>query len=217
MNLIGAPDEWVDLIEPMVADILDIVISTWDEMPPPAPEAKEDPTTEELCRRLRQNRNMAELPFRIDIQMVELDPEADENQGRMDITFSPPVPREDIYFCLECKRLNVANDNGKVRTYASEYVTHGMLRFVRGQYAARVSHGAMLGYVLDGDVPKAIKNVSGIIKSRFKELGMEAPGKMLSSSVRPKQSNLKETYHARKHASDEFQMHHIFVAGSSTP
>ena len=214
MNLIGTPDEWINLIDTLVPDILDLVISTWEALPPPAPDAREDPTTEELCRCLRQNRNSCDLPFRIDIQMVELDPTAGEDQGRMDIAFSPPVPRENIYFCLECKRLNVVND-GRVRRYSSEYVTHGMLRFIRGQYAARVRHGGMLGYVLDGNVVQAIQNINGIIQSRFQELGMEPPGQMLPSSVRPDDSRLRETRHFRQHSSDSFRIHHIFAAGSS--
>lgn len=215
MNLIGAPDEWIDLIDTLVPDILDLVLSTWAAMPPPASDAREDPTTEDLCRRLRQNRNSSDLPFRIDIQMVELDQAAGEDQGRMDIAFSPRVPREDIYFCLECKRLNVIQKNGKPRSYASEYITHGMMRFVRGQYAKSVRHGGMLGYVLDGDISKAMKNVAANIKARFKDLGMEAPGKMQPSSVCPKQPNLKETHHTRQHSPDIFYIHHIFAAGSA--
>ena len=77
----------------------------------------------------------------------------------MDIVFSPLVPREDVYFCLECKRLNVIND-GQVRPYTSEYIIHGMLRFIRGQDAAQMRHGGMLGYVLDGNVEQAIENVT---------------------------------------------------------
>lgn len=215
MKLIGAPDEWIDLIDDMVPVILDLILTTWEAMPSPANDAREDPTTEKLYRRLCQNRTSSELLFRIDIQRVELDPVAGENQGRMDIAFSPLVPREDIYFCLECKRLNVVQSNGKIRSYASEYITHGMMRFVRGQYAKPVRHGGMLGYVLDGDVPKAIKNVASIIKSRFRELRMEAPGEMQPSSVRPRQPNLKETHHARKHSPDIFQIHHIFAAGTT--
>ncbi|MCH8156723.1 MAG: hypothetical protein IID18_03045 [Nitrospinae bacterium] len=214
MNLIGAPDEWIDLIDPLVPDILDLVISTWKAMPSPASDAFEDPITLDLCRRLRMNRSACELPFQIHIQMVELDQAAGDDQGRMDIAFLPLVPREDIYFCLECKRLNVVN-NGKVRPYTSEYITHGMLRFINGQYAARVRHGGMLGYVLDGNVAQAITNVSGLIKKRFQELKMESPGNMLQSSIYPGVSNLKETHHSRQYMPGKFQIHHIFAAGSS--
>jgi hypothetical protein len=213
MNVVGAPDEWIDLIDTLVPDILRLVISTWEAMPPPPSDAREDLTTEYFCRCLRQNRNSSELPFSIQIQMVELDPAAGTDQGRMDIAFLPLVPRENVYFCLECKRLNVVND-GQVRPYTSEYVAHGMLRFIRGQYAARVRHGGMLGYVLDGNVTLAIHNVSRVIRDRFRELGMEPPGDMLPSSVCSYDSRIKETHHSRNHTSEKFHIHHIFAAGS---
>jgi len=72
MTLIGAPDEWIGLIDDMVPEILDLVMKTWEAMPPPANDAREDPTTEGLCRRLCQNRTSSELPFQIRIQVVEL-------------------------------------------------------------------------------------------------------------------------------------------------
>ena len=130
MNLIGIPDSWLDLFNSLVPDILDLVTSTWQNMPILASDAREDPTTEELCRRLRQNRSASELPFRIDIQLVELDPAADADQGRMDIVFSPLIPSEEIYFCLECKRLNAVSGDQIYVLTPTEYVIHGMLRFV---------------------------------------------------------------------------------------
>jgi hypothetical protein len=213
MMLIGTPTEWVDLIDTLVPDILDLVISTWEEMPPPAPDALEDPTTEELCKCLRQNRNNSNLPFRIDIQMVELDPAAGQDQGRMDIAFSPMVPRENIYFCLECKRLNVIS-GGQFRTLATEYVTEGLIRFISEQYSSTVQHGGMLGYVLDGKVKQAIQKIIGAIQARHVELGMEPPGDVQLSSVRPSDTCVRETHHTRQHNNERFQVHHIFVAGA---
>jgi hypothetical protein len=212
MTLIGTPPpEWVNLIDTLVPDILGLVIATWKSMPPPASDAREDPTTEELCRYLRKNKDASNLPLRINIQVVELDPAPDQDLGRMDIVFSPMVPGESIYFCLECKRLNVVNGR-RVRSYATEYVLYGMMRFVRGQYSAAVRHGGMLGYVLNGNVSRAIKNVSGAIQTNHLNLGMEAPGEMRQSSILPSDSRIRETHHTRQHNSDLFQIHHIFVA-----
>ncbi len=33
MTLIGTPDEWIGLIDDMVPNILDLVLSAWEEMP----------------------------------------------------------------------------------------------------------------------------------------------------------------------------------------
>src|SRR5438093_1458157 len=98
MILVGTPSGWIDLIDTLVPDILDLIILTWGDMPSLPPDALENSTTEALCRLLRLNRNTSDLPFQIQIQMVELDPAADQDQGRMDITFCPLVPRENIYF-----------------------------------------------------------------------------------------------------------------------
>ncbi|MCI0629301.1 MAG: dockerin type I domain-containing protein [Phycisphaerales bacterium] len=168
----GSASEWSDLIDPMVPEILGLIIATWRGSASPATDAAEDDITIWLCRELRQNRTARESMFRIDTQFVEIDPAPGQKYGRLDLTFSPPIPRESIYFCLECKRLNVVKDGVK-RAHAAEYVMHGMLRFVTGQYSQAVRHGGMLGYVLDGQVADAIENVAANIRSKCSELGMD--------------------------------------------
>ncbi len=208
----GSSEQWVNFIETQVPDILSLVIETWEAMPPPAGNELEDPISETLCRSLRQSRNRCDLPFRIDTQLVELDPAAGQDQGRMDIVFSPSVPREDIYFCLECKRINVRGDNG-VRPFFVEYVRFGMLRFVRGQYANSVRHGGMLAFVLDGDVAGAISGVEINIRNLSLDLGMNNPGTFLASTVRPTDSRIRETRHRRIQQAQPFVIHHLFMAG----
>ena len=165
MTHFGSPEQWVDFIESQVPDIIGLVVETWESLPPPAGNELEDEVSESLCRSLRQSRNRCDLPFRIDTQLVELDPAAGQDQGRMDIVFSPAVPRENIYFCLECKRINVREaGTPKPRPYFAEYVQYGMFRFVRGQYANSVRYGGMLAFVLDGDVTDAVSGVECNIK-----------------------------------------------------
>ena len=213
MKSYGTPDAWLDLIASLVPDILRLVWSTWQAMPSLAPDALEDPTTEELCRRLRESRTAADLPFRVDIQMVELGASADAEQGRMDIVFSPLVPGEQVYFCLECKRLSVTK-GGTKRGLATEYVVHGMMRFMTGQYGSAVQDGGMLGYVLDGDVVAAMGRVSAAVGARWQELGMESPGIMLQSSVLSTVEGARESHHRRGETRDPFVIHHLFCVGA---
>ena len=213
MTHFGSPAEWVDFIESQVPAIVDLVIETWEAMPAPLGNELEDSVSESLCRLLRQSRNRCDLPFRIDSQQVELDPAADQDQGRMDIVFSPPVPRENIYFCLECKRINVRGGDG-VRPYFAEYVRFGMLRFVHGQYAKSVRYGGMLAFVLDGDVPGAIAGVEGNIRNHHGDLGMDAPGGFQASTMRPTDDRVRETRHRRTTHPDLFVIHHMFMAGT---
>jgi hypothetical protein len=210
VNVIGSPDQWVDLIDSLVPDILAAVISSWEEMPTPAPSALEDHITIELLRVLRRDRAARDLPLTIHPQPVEIDPAEGQDIGRMDIAFYPLVNREDIYFCLEAKRLNVLK-NGQVRPYASEYVRLGMMRFITGQYAKLARNGGMIGYVVDGRVSHAINNVAQNIRTRHVELGMTVPGEFHSSSILAGDQRARETRHARRHDPSLFLVHHLFM------
>ncbi|MBA3316432.1 MAG: hypothetical protein H0T47_24505 [Planctomycetaceae bacterium] len=143
---------------------------------------------------------------------MELDPAAGEDQGRMDIVFSPTIPREDIYFCLECKRINVRGKGG-IRPYFVEYVRFGMFRFVRGQYSNAVRHGGMLAFVLNGDVTEAIAGVETNIRALYQDLGMAAPAAFQASSIQPADARQRETHHRRLRNPAPFVIHHVFVAG----
>jgi hypothetical protein len=208
--IVGLPTEWVDLIDSMVPQILTLVVATWEEVPSPASDDKEDHITNILCLALQKNRSARGLPFQIRTQAVELEPMEGEGLGRMDIVFIPMVPREDIYFCLESKRLN-AITNGKIRSYASEYVTFGMMRFVTGQYSKAVQHGGMIGYVLDGDVARAMVNVKANIKKQRISLRMAARGTFLPSTVLINDVRARETRHNRAHETNPFCIHHLFM------
>jgi len=211
---VGSPDEWVDFIESQIPEILELIVGTWEAMPSPAGNELEDTVSESLCRALRNSRSRCSLPFRIDTQLVELDPAAGQDQGRMDIVFSPPVPREDIYFCLECKRLNVRDPSaGAPRPYFAEYIQFGMLRFIRGQYGSSVRYGGMLAFVLNGDVSGAISGVENNIRRMHADLGMEAPGSFLASTIRSSDTRIRETRHSRAARSGPFVIHHLFMPG----
>lgn len=215
MSIIGSPGAWADLIDPMVPEVLRLVVTTWRQTASPKADAKEDDITVALCRALRENRTARELMFTIDTQLVELDPAPGEDLGRLDIAFRPLIPREDIYFCLECKRLNVVK-GGQTRAYAAEYVLHGMARFVTGQYSRAVRHGGMLGYVLDGRVDHAIANVVVNVQAQCGPLCMDSPGVMHPSSILTEEASARETLHRRPQESAEFRIHHLFV-GAATP
>ena len=210
MTIAGIPTEWANLLDSLVPEILNLVIASWEEMPSPAPDDKEDNITIALCRALMRNRTTRGLPFQIRTQVVELDPMPGQDLGRLDIVFILLVPREDIYFCLESKRLNVVK-NGEIRAYASEYVTFGMLRFVTGQYAKAVRHGGMLGYVLDGNVSRAMANVEANIQRHHVALCMTSPGEFLPSMTLKDDPRARETHHQRAHEPTSFCIHHLFT------
>ena len=131
--------------------------------------------------------------------------------GRLDIVFNLLVPSEEIYFCLEAKRLNVVK-GGTTRAYASEYVRFGMMRFVTGQYSRAVRHGGMIGYVFDQDITRAIFNVKMNVRAQCSALCMTPPGDLLDSGVLGPDKCFRETHHQRKHDTGIFHIHHLFMA-----
>lgn len=209
MTIVGTPTDWADLIDPMVPQILSLVIEAWEGMPRAAHDQGEDDITIALCQTLQRSRTARGLMFQIRTQLVELDPASPTTLGRMDIVFIPLIPREDIYFCLESKRLNVVK-NGKIRAYAAEYVKFGIFRYVTGQYSRVVRHGGMIAYVLDGNITRAMINIKKNLQRHHSALGMTTPAFFPSCSLKG-DARARETHHRRDHDPKVFRIHHLFM------
>jgi len=208
----GSPNDWADLLDSQVPSILELVADTWGRISTPAANELEDSITNRLCAALQNHPERESYPFHIRSQTVILESDSGSELGRMDIAFLPFVPSDHVYFCLECKRLNVKTGVG-VRPYFVEYVRFGMLRFVTGQYSGAVRHGGMLAYVLNGDVAGAIAGVESNIRTLVNDLGMSSPGTFNVSSIRKTDTRAKETSHQRSGNSNPFLIHHLFMAG----
>lgn len=83
------------------------------------------------------------------------------SKGKIDMAVLLDQERE-RYVAYECKRLNVVNARAR-QSLATRYVKEGMMRFLTEQYAEGLPVGCMLGFVMDGDVPFALKQVHGAI------------------------------------------------------
>ena len=173
MRHFGSPADWVNLIDSQLPEILGLVIDSWESLPAPAANELENSITNRLCARMQNAPDRETFPFHIQPQDVILEANSGDELGRTDIAFKPFAPSDRIYFCLECKRLNVRLLNApRPRPYFSEYVRNGMLRFISGQYASAVRHGGMLAFVLDADLSAAMEGVRGNIQIAQVDLGM---------------------------------------------
>lgn len=91
------------------------------------------------------------------------------SKGKIDVAVLLDQERE-RYLAYECKRLNVIH--GRTRgSLATRYVKDGMMRFLTEQYAEGLPVGCMLGYVMDGDLPFALTQVSTAIDAHKTPLG----------------------------------------------
>jgi hypothetical protein len=165
--IVGDPAEWDDFFQQnLIPAILSLVISAWDRMKKPTQTDYEDHISIKLYTALKSGKDRNRHAFLIRYQDVEVDTDLAKETGRKDIVIFPST-QEEIYFCLEAKRLN-ALVSGMRKSLADEYVKEGMQRFVNGKYSRFVRHGGMLGYVLDGKVARAIQNVERNIQARVK-------------------------------------------------
>lgn len=208
----GDTAQWNNLfVADLIPSVLALVLDAWERIQKPAPDELENRTTLRLYSAMVGGKDRQRHAFLIRYQDMEVDTDLSRVTGQKDIVFFPSVSDEDVYFCLEAKRLN-ALVSGSRQSLAHEYVIEGMQRFVDRKYSRRVRHGGMLGYVLDGDVDRAMTNVGNVIRRHHGSLGMESPGRMHVSQIRPDDNHAKETHHQRQDDSARFRLHHLFVA-----
>jgi hypothetical protein len=209
----GDSSEWDGFIEGGgIAAVISLVVAAWAHVPSPSPDEEEKDTTIRLFSALVRNRDRQVHRFLIRYEDVEVDTDLAKETGRKDIVFFPGHDGN-YYFCLEAKRLN-ARVNVVMKSLADEYVKEGMQRFVDGKYSRRVLHGGMIGYVLDGDIPRAMKNVLNNIRTHHASLRMEPPGGWEDSQLRPDDPSAKETHHDSRGESGRFRIDHLFVSGT---
>ena len=79
---------------------------------------------------------------------------------------------QEIYLAFECKRLNVSYGGGR-HSQAGKYADEGLMRYVSAQYARSLPFGAMLGYVMDGDVDWVLGQLPAVFEDRAATLGLD--------------------------------------------
>lgn len=204
MSAVGDASLWGDLFpDDLIPDVLQLVVDTWQSFLKPSPSDHEVPISRRFCEDLRREKGKRGLPLRISPESSETDPLTGKEIGRIDIQFAHGH-NERVYFAFECKRLRI---NGIPNTHA--YVgADGMMCFIDGKYAKNLDSGGMIGYVMDGDVPKAIDAVSKAIVNKSNKLNLIAGTGMTPSSFVPNMP-VTETYHTI--SSKRFTIYHLFL------
>ena len=199
--------------EDLIPGILELVRTSWDSFEKPDRLEHEVSISKGFTKKLRTEKNRRyDLPFKIWYELAEIDT-LNEDEGRIDILFSYiGIPREDIYFAFECKRLRIPYPPpSKLATNNSEYVNkQGMMCFVTGKYSGSVTNGGMIGYVMDGRTEKAIPSVGILIKKKRLALKLVGNTGLERSSVMGDSQNVRETRHILNKR--KFTIHHIFLA-----
>jgi hypothetical protein len=206
---------WKDDLFPheLIPEILELVITSWNIFPKPDRLDREVSISKGFTKKLRTEKNQHyDLPFQIWYELPDIDT-LKGDEGRIDILFSYiKTPREDIYFAFECKRLRIPYPPpSRLATNNSEYVNkQGMMCFVTGKYSGSVTNGGMIGYVMDGQIKKAINSVGRLIKNKELALKLAKDTGLERSSLMGNSQNVRETRHILNET--KFTIHHIFLA-----
>ncbi len=202
------PNSWAKQFkDDYIPLLLNLILDAWVTFRMPT-DRFENLITKKLCAHLRNNKDRDKHFFRIDWESPNLNKKGD-TLGRVDLKVTDGNCDEHIYFSIECKRLHVTFPSGRFCSLAPEYVKEGMYRYFNGQYAIGLNKGGMLGYVMDGDISKAIDNVEIAIESQRSILCMQSASILKRSSLINK-NFVRETHHIKSDKSP-FTIHHIFL------
>jgi len=216
MSTSGNPSKWEQLTPDDVRKIIELLLDSNKsfKVPPKKKSSKlEDHITNRFCAHLRNNKNRSEHFFCIEPQSDTLN-DVGELIGRIDLKFISGN-EEKNYFSFECKVLRVTRPSGQISASYSEYVKEGMYRYFNGQYAQGLDKGGMLGYIMDGNIDKAINGVKKAIEIRRKNLNMSSNEILRKSSILSSRQ-VKETIH-NYGPTGQFAIYHIFLPINVTP
>lgn len=187
-----------------VKQAIELVLRSWESFKTKA--NVEDEITNKFCAHLIENKGRSTYFFTIVPRPAEIDDRGEE-VGEIDLKVIYRN-QEKTYLSFECKRLRVHFSSG-FNTLAGKYVTEGMYRYLRGQYARDLDKGGMLGYVMDGNIDVAIDDVKAAIEKRRLNLYMQDQETLRASScIASKQ--VKETLHTYGPAG-RFTIYHVFL------
>jgi hypothetical protein len=206
----GNPDDFRDLFpEEFIPAILGLITESWGKFEKPR-DTHEVPITQAFCLLLQREKNLTDLPFKIRWELSLLDSMTCDDLGRADLLFDfIGTAREEVYFLFECKRLNVLSSSGR-QSRAGEYVgDDGMMCFITDKYSAGLPAGGMIGYVMDGEIARAISSVGRAILKNQTKLGLRNGSGLGCCQLMPKKRSVKETWHDLPGRA--FVIYHLFL------
>lgn len=163
----GDPTEWLRLFRGVEQRLLDVIPTVWSKCSTGlGAQPREDRITQNLVFYLKRNARARKLgAIHCQLMLLEQQKEGDVTaKGYIDMAVVLGSDA-DCYVAFECKRLNVNFDSG-YDSLAGQYIEKGMMRYISAQYALELPLGAMIGYVLDGDLVSAEARIFAAIARR---------------------------------------------------
>jgi hypothetical protein len=203
----SAAQAW--FIADFVPEILDLVLETWEAFHRSPSVRLEQRLTNLFSDALERAYEEQNKQWFVVPDMKRTDPKTGKELARHDIRFfHRGISGQRLYFIFECKRLNVLNKRGRICANSSAYEA-GVLKFVNQTYGAGHPAGGMIGYVMDGDVPSALKAVLRRMQKNRSLLRVVDGGDYAPSRLMAGHPNNGETIHHRN--SGRFVIYHVLL------
>jgi hypothetical protein len=166
--MLGDPQLWKDRFITIDERLLARILHLWPAcLTPLPPQPDEDTITINLVHLLTKDPVVRSICHWVEYQYEPFGVHpngARFSKGIIDLAVLLDWERE-TYLPYECKRLNVIN-SGSRSSLATPYVGDGLIRFVTEQYAEGLPLGFMLGYVIDGDLSFALRQIHAAIDAQ---------------------------------------------------
>ena len=176
----------------LIPHALALVFSAWDQLAWQDRAALEPQITRELAKRLQRLKQARRLPFTVE---CENDPLTDL-PVRLDFRLLSGFD-ERAYFTLEAKRLYIPRDR-RPDPNLDKYRKTGMLAFIEGSYAPNLPDGAMLGYVMDGNLTRAVERLREMLLDEVHRKSLNITSGPSASRYLPGHPQVSETTHRRR-------------------
>jgi hypothetical protein len=210
----GSADGYFEFFrEELIPDGLRLVLDAWRKLPSSAKAGKEDEISGRLVATMKWEKKARRLGFSIHFQAIPLGPDGPV-AARIDFKFLAGFD-EDAYFAFECKRLRIPQPSGLDHNTHSYVSGEGMGRFIIGKYAPGQPHGAMIGYVMDGDMAMAKAAVIALVHARRSELKLTSGPTWEVSQFLPNEPDVHQTRHRRElntGTGGAFTLQHMFLS-----
>lgn len=206
--LTGDPSSWLGYFRDIEQRFVERLEVVWPECAKSiSSQTKEDDITMELVLALRRDRALREFGI-LDYQHALLDEDQIGDpvvKGFIDMAL---LMDDEVYVAFECKRLNMVWQSTK-HSLAGKYVDEGIMRYITAQYARDLPLGVMIGYVMDGDLHSADRDVRKAMDTKKQKLCLSE--KVEASSVSSILHRFR-SLHARASNTFPFEVRHALLA-----
>lgn len=173
--VIGASSLWLTRLKDTDKELIKCIERVWPTVIRRLTNTeKEDNITLRLVDVLRTDRAVIDLGFIVPHHKLRQEDTIGDytTKGILDMALFLDQDHE-RYIAYECKRLNIVNTNGRRKeSLAGKYVEEGVVRYATAKYSENLPYGCMIGYVMDGDMQFALKQLFIAHKNRESLIGL---------------------------------------------